>query len=101
MTEQKKQTLKKILETLIPYWDMAEWFLLILNENWNDELKENLYKHIIKEIKSVNSKTQQENIKNALQKLKEKSELVMKSDEDDAEKILDDFINNLDTDGGN
>ena len=80
---------------------MAEWFLLVLQEEWNEELKENLYQHIIKGIKSINSKTQQENIKNALQKLKEKSELVMKSDEDDAEKMLDDFINNLDIDGRN
>jgi len=55
-----------------------------------------LYKIIIQEIKNINSKTQQENIKNALQKLKEKSEQITKADEENAEHILDDFINNID-----
>jgi len=95
MTEEKKQALQNILEALIPYWDMAEWFLLILQEEWNDELKEKLYQNIIKEIRNINSKTQQENIKNALQKLKEKTEQTTKADEEDAEKMLDDFINNI------
>jgi predicted component of type VI protein secretion system len=95
MTEEKKQALQKILEALIPYWDMAEWFLLILKEEWNDELKEKLYQNIIKEIRNINSKTQQENIKNALQKLKEKTEQTTRADEEDAEKMLDDFINNI------
>ena len=95
MTEEKKQALQNILEALIPYRDMAEWFLLILKEGWNNELKENLYENIIKEIRNINSNTQQENIKNALQKLKEKTEQTTKVDEEDAEKMLDDFINNI------
>lgn len=74
---------------------MAEWFLLILKEEWNDELIENLYKIIIQEIKNINSKTEQKNIKNVLLKLKEKSEQTTKADEEDAEQMLDDFINNI------
>ena len=95
MSESKKQALQKILEALIPYREMAEWFLLILKEEWNDELKEKLYKIIIQEIKNINSKTQQENIKNALQKLKEKSEQITKADEDEADQMLDDFISSI------
>lgn len=95
MTEEKKQALQNILEAIIPYWDMAEWFLLILQEEWNNELKEKLYQNIIKEIRNINSKTQQENIKNALQKLKEKTEQTTKADEEYAEHMLDDFINNI------
>jgi predicted component of type VI protein secretion system len=95
MSESKKQALQKILEALIPYREMAEWFLLILKEEWNDELKEKLYQNIIKEIRNINSKTQQGNIKNALQKLKEKTEQTTKADEDEAEKMLDDFINEI------
>lgn len=95
MSQQKIQALQKILEALVPYWEMAEWFLLILQEEWNDELKENLWQNIIKEIKNITSKTQQENIKNALQRLKEKSEQATKADEDEAEKMLDDFINEI------
>ena len=95
MKLEKKQSLKKILEALIPYWEIAEWFLLILNEEWNNELIENLYKKIINEIKNINSKTQQENIKNVLQKLKKKSEQTTKTDKDEAEKMLDNFIDNV------
>ena len=95
MKLEKKQALQKILKALIPYREMAKRFLLILQEEWNDELKENLYQNIIKEIKNINSKTQQENIKNALQRLKEKSEQTTKADEDEAEKMLDDFINEI------
>ena len=95
MSESKKQALQKILEALIPYREMAEWFLLILKEEWNDELKEKLYKIIIQEIKNTNSKTQQENIKNALQKLKEKSEQITKAEEDEADQMLDDFISSI------
>ena len=95
MSQKKIQVLKKILEALIPYWEMAEWFLLILNEEWNNDLKENLYQNIIKEIKNINSKTQQENIKNTLKNLKEKWEQTTKTDKDDAEKMLDDFINEI------
>lgn len=95
MEGKKQQTLKKILEALIPYRDMAEWFLLILQEEWNDELKENLYKIIIEEIRNINSKTQQENIKNTLQKLKKESEQTTRADEEDAENMLDDFISNI------
>ena len=95
MTPEKKKILQKILEALVPYWNLAEWFLLLLQEEWNDELKENLYQKIMKEIRNIKQKDQQENIKTALQKLKEKSETISKAEEKDAEEMLDDFINNI------
>lgn len=84
-----------VLEALIPHRDMAKWFLLLLKEEWNEQLEEDLYQEILKEIRNINSKSQQENIKNALEKLKEKSESVTKKDEDDAEKMLNEFIDSL------
>lgn len=95
MTPQKKQILQKILESLVPYWDLAEWFLLLLQEEWNEELEKNLYQTILKEIKNINSEAKQQNIKNALQKLKEKSNTIIKIDEEEADKMLNDFINNI------
>ena len=95
MKEEKVRMLKKILNELIPYWEPAQGFLLLLNEEWNDELKENLYEEIITQIKSISSKNQQEQIKSALQKLKERSESTVTADQEDAEKMLDDFINNI------
>lgn len=95
MNPKKKEILQKILEALIPYRDMAECFLFLVNEEWNEQLKEDLYQEILKQIRNINSKAQQENIKNALQKLKEKAESLTKKEEDDAEKILNEFIDNL------
>lgn len=91
----KKQALQRILEALIPYWDLAEGFLLILQEEWNDELIEKLYQQILSEIRKINSEEQQEKIKTALQKLRERSDAVTKSDEQDAEEMLNDFIDNI------
>jgi hypothetical protein len=54
-----------------------------------------LYQNILREIRNINSKTQQENIRTALQKLKEKSEIITKAEEKEAEQILDDFIDNI------
>ena len=59
------------------------------------ELKEKLYQNIIKEIRNIKSEKQQENIKNVLQKLKEKTKQTTRADEEEAEKMLDDLINNI------
>ena len=95
MTHEKKKILKKILTALVPYRELAEWFLLLLEEKWNEEIEEKLYQKILREIRNINSKTQQENIRTALQKLKEKSETVTKTEEKEAEEMLDDFMNNV------
>lgn len=95
MIPQKKETLKKVLEALIPYRDMAEWFLLLLNEDWNEDLKEELYQEILKQIKEIKSSSQQEKIKKALNQLKEKSEKTIKDDENEAEQILNDFLESI------
>lgn len=95
MFRKKKKVIKKILETLVPYRKPATWFLLLLQEDGNDELKENLYKELLKQIRNINSKNQQENIKNALKELKKKSSKTIKKDQDEAEKIINDFINNV------
>ena len=95
MIPQKKQALQKTLETLIPYREMAEWFLLILKEEWNDETIEKLYKEIQENIKNIKSVTQHEQIKTALQRLNEKSEQITKAEEDETDQMLDDFISSI------
>lgn len=96
MSKNKVKILKEILAELIPYWEQAEWFLLLLNEIWNNEwsneLFEKLYQEILQSIRSINSKTQQEHIKNALMNLKQKSELTIEKDQEEAEQMLDDFF---------
>ena len=83
----KKQALQKILEALVPYWDMAEWFLLLLQEG-NDELMLVLYDTIGKEIKNIKNKNQRQKINKALQEIKLK-------EGKQENKCLDDLINNI------
>lgn len=91
----KKEILEEILEKLIPYRDMAEWFLLLIREDWNEKLKEDLYQEILKQMRNIKSKTQQDKIKWALKKLKEKAEATTKADEEEAAQMLNDFLDNI------
>jgi len=91
----KREALIMILSKLVPYWDMAEWFLLIAKEEWNDGLIDLIYCDILKNIRNINSINQRTEMKNVLELIKEKSAISMRKDEQDAENILNDFINNL------
>ena len=84
-----------ILSKLVPYWDMAEWFLLIVKEEWNDDLVNLIYGDILKKIRNITSINQRTEMKNVLELIKEKSAISMRKDEQEAENILNDFINNL------
>ena len=91
----KKEILEEILEKLIPYRDMAEWFLLLTREDWNEKLQEDLYQEILKQMRNIKSKTQQDKIKWALKKLQEKAETTTKADEEEAAQMLNDFLDNI------
>ena len=100
MSEIKASVLRKILTELIPVWEPAKWFLLLLNEMEKDErssnLVERLYQQILQNIRAIKSKDQQDQINTAIQKLKERSELATQEDQEEAEQILDDlFIDNI------
>ena len=96
MSEIKSSVLRKILIELIPVWEPAKWFLLLLNEIEKSEsctnLVERLYQQILQNIRAIKSKDQQDQIKTALKRLKEKSELTIQSDQEEAEHMLDEFF---------
>lgn len=91
MAPEKKQALKKILKALVPHWDMAEWFLSLLKEWWNEELIEQLYDKIKSEIKKINSEKDRKNIKSALKNIKKKEE----KEKQEENEYLEDLINNI------
>ena len=91
----KREALIMILSKLVPYWYMAEWFLFIVKEEWNDDLVNLIYGDILKKIRNITSINQRTEMKNVLELIKEKSAISMRKDEQDAENILNDFINNL------
>lgn len=89
--KEKKKTLQKILEALVPYWDMAEWFLLIIKENNNEKLIDTLFETITKEIKSIINKKNRKDIKKALENIKYKEQKEKKEEN----KYLDSLLNNI------
>ena len=91
MTPEKKQALQKILEALIPYRDMAEWFLLLLENNKDENIINTLYNTIINEIKNINNENDRKNIKKSLEKIKEQEEKEKKEENE----YLKDLINNI------
>lgn len=91
MTPQKKELIKKVLEALIPYRNMAEWFLIILQNEWNNEIKETLFENIINEIKNINNENDRNKIKSTLEKIKEQEN----KEKEEEWKYLDELINNI------
>ena len=90
METTKKETLLKVLESLVPYWAQAEWFLIIVKNDEDDSLNDAIYDMITKEIKGIKDKSKMGNIKDTLKKIREKEEAY-----NEGYKDLDNLINNL------
>lgn len=90
MKTTKKETLVKVLESLIPYWAQAEWFLMIVKNDEDDSLNDAIYDMITNEIKGIKDKSKMGNIKDTLKKIREKEEAY-----NEGYKDLDNLINNL------
>ena len=65
-----QETIKKwkdwliiILQALVPYRDLAEWFLEIIKTTDNEEFENNLISIIYQQVKSIKSKDEIKNIK--------------------------------------
>ena len=93
--ETQKDAIIIILQALKPYRDMAEWFLEIIQTTNNIELETNLINAIYQKVKSIKSKKEIKNIKKNISETHNKYNYKEKQDRKDAEKLLDDFINNI------
>ena len=92
---QNKKLLITILKALNPYRDLAEWFLVIV-ENIDDE---NIINGILTEIqnwiKFIKSKKEREKIKKEIKETYKKNDEKAEEDKEKADKFLNDFINNI------
>lgn len=95
MNQKQKEVFKNLLQALIPYWKPAQWFLFLMQAWRNDELINKVYLETIKQIKWINSEQEREKIKNALINLREKSDSIIKQDTEDAEKMINDLLINI------
>lgn len=94
-TTPKKESLKTILTALIPYWNLAEWFLTIVKETDDEELENQILSMIYKWIKSITSQKDRAKIKKKINEIQKKNDFENQKDQEEADKILDEFINNI------
>lgn len=90
----RKDSLKLILTKLKPYRNMAEDFLLMLEESEDEKLISKLYELIIQNIKQIKSKDQLHRISNELKKIKENESIQDWKDKQDIEE-LESLIDNM------
>ncbi len=95
MNQAKKQTLQRILEALIPYWDLAEWFLIIIEQSNDEELENQILSMIYKWVKSITSEKDRIKIKKKINETQKENDFANQKDQEEADKILNDFINNI------
>lgn len=91
----QKESLKTILTALIPYRNLAEWFLTIINETDDKELENEILSMINKWVKSITSERDRAKIKNKINEIQKKNDFENQKDKEEADKILDDFISNI------
>jgi len=90
-----KDALIIILQALVPYRDQAEWFLEIIKTTDNEELENKLINVIYQQVKTIKSNEEIEDIKKNISEIHNKYEYKEEQDKKDAEKLLDDFIDNI------
>ena len=85
----KKDILKKKLEKIKPYRDMASDLLIILDEvdEKNSELIDKLYNKIIENIKKIESKDKLQKISKELKAIRKKELIENKKNKEDIKKI--------------
>lgn len=85
----KKEILKKILEKLTPYREMAWDFLLILEESDEEDKDfiDTLYNQILQNIKQIKSKDQLQKIWNELKSIKNKELIENRKDQESLDSL--------------
>lgn len=92
--EQKKELLISILNVINSHRDLAEWLLIIIQEIDDEFIIDNILLWIQNWVKSIKSKREKEKIKKEIKQIYKKNDNKTKQDKENAEKFLEDFINN-------
>ena len=80
-----------ILEQLIPYWDLAEGFLLLIKVSEDENLEDRLLELIYDQVKKIQNKEKQQKIREQIQVLKQHNAM-MEMDRKEAETLLDSLL---------
>jgi len=93
--EQKKQLLIDVLKKLEWHRDLAPWFLVIVEKFENEKIIDDLLKLIQTWIKSIKDKRIRTKLVNRVKELQKKWDFDKEKSGDEADNLLDDFINNI------
>lgn len=92
---QKKELLIEILKQLEWHWDLAPWFLVIIEKTGNEELIDDLLKLIKTGIKSIKNKRIKTKLINRIKEMKKKWDIEQEKEREEADELLEDFINGI------
>ncbi len=90
----EKTLVINVLEKIKPYWDMAEWFLVVVQQSDNQEVVDELWGLIYTWIITITDEKKKELIKNQLIQIKSLRVAEEQSNFKD-QKDADDMLNNL------
>jgi hypothetical protein len=94
----KKDLLVLVLTKLLPYWDFAQGFLILVQESEDAKFVEELYLLISQQISAIQDDHKKQEVILQLQKIKKtrkQQEEITEQEQDEADTMLDDFINDI------
>jgi hypothetical protein len=94
----KKDLLILVLTKLLPYWDLAQGFLILVQESADAKFVEELYLLINQQISAIQDDHKKQEVILQLQKIKKtrkQQEEITEQEQDEADTMLDDFINDI------
>ena len=94
----KKDLLVLILTKLLPYWDLAQGFLILVQGSEESKFIEELYLLISQQISAIQDVYKKQEVIQQIQKLKrtkDQQEEITEQEKDEADTMLDDFINDI------
>jgi Na+-translocating ferredoxin:NAD+ oxidoreductase RnfG subunit len=94
-TTSRKQTLITILQHLVGYRDLAEGFLILVQQSDNETFINELYNFIKKQIKAIKDQQQKKLINEQLRKIQRQKEMaykVQEQEDQEAECLIEDLF---------
>lgn len=92
---QKKKILTQVLESLFPYRELAEGFLILIKESEDENFIDQVYRLILESIKKIKSQQLKQKLSENLKKLKETERLIKLREQEEADQIFNDLFDDL------
>ena len=90
--EERKQGLIKILKQLEWDWDLARWFLIIVEKTEDEEVIDGLIRVIHRWIRTIKNNRLRAKLEERVKELQRKWDLDQESGREEADNLLNDFI---------